>query len=59
MSKKQTLQQIREAQKLTRQQLADKAGVSVMTIVRAEDRKGWPLNAAIRKAVQTALGVQS
>ncbi len=59
MTKAPTMKALRLVRNWTRQQLADKAEVSVMTIMRAEDRNGWPKNPAVRKAVQAALGMQS
>ncbi len=59
MPTKKTMKQLRKALDLTQQELADKAQIGVATIIRCEADDRWPVNHAVRKAVQMALGVQS
>ncbi len=58
MAKEPTMKQLRLVRNWTQAQLAEKAGCSVATLIRAEAEKRWPSNASVRKAVQAALGVQ-
>lgn len=59
MSAKRSLKALRQAKGISQEKLAELAGVSWMTIQRAEKQKRWPLNASVRQAVEKALGVES
>jgi DNA-binding XRE family transcriptional regulator len=52
------MRDIRIAAGVTQHELAERAGLSLRTITRVEERGGWPLRSYQRKAVCEVLGVE-
>lgn len=59
MPKEPSLAALRKKRGLSKYALAKLAGISAMTIMRAERNGGWPKHATVRKALEAALGIES
>ncbi len=57
MQKAPTLAALRKKKGLSMYALARLAGISAMTIARAEEAGGWPKHASARRALELALGL--